>query len=115
MEQGAPRVPVFSPPHNGGSRVENLWIMKSLTQGDAHTNVCAHTHARKHTHIHIDTRMRHLPHLCKKMPVHLRNAHNIMIMGIAGIAVLLLWETAAAPKLLSSLLLTSHPLIYQLP
>lgn len=47
--------------------------------------------------------------------MHLRNAHNIMIMGIAGIAVLLLWETAAALKLLSTLPLPSHPLIYQLP
>lgn len=80
-----------------------------------HTRTCARTRtqARKHTHIHIDTRMRHLPHLCKKNAC--APAHNIMIMGIAGIAVLLLWETAAAPKLLSSLLLTSHPLIYQLP
>lgn len=84
--------------------------MKSLTQGDAHTTV----HARAHTHVVTHT-MRRLPHLCKKILVHLRNAHNIMIMGITGIAVLLLWETAAAPKLLSSLLLTSHPLIYQLP
>lgn len=49
------------------------------------------------------------------MPVHLRYTHNVMIMGIAGIAVLLLWETAAASKLLSSVLLPSHPLIYQLP
>lgn len=46
------------------------------------------------------------------MPVHLRFTHNIMIMGIAGIAVLLLWETAAAPKPLSSLLLSSLILSY---
>lgn len=36
-------------------------------------------------------------------------------MLIMSIAVLLLWETAAAPKVLSSILLSSNPLIYQLP
>lgn len=36
-------------------------------------------------------------------------------MVIMSIVVLLLWETAAAPKVLSSILLSSNPLIYQLP
>lgn len=36
-------------------------------------------------------------------------------MVIMSIAVLLLWETAAAVKVLSSILLSSNPLIYQLP
>lgn len=49
------------------------------------------------------------------MPLHVRSAHNIMITGNAGIVALLLLESAAAPKLLSSLFLSSHPLIYQLP
>lgn len=47
VEQSAPGVPVFSPPHNGGNRVENRWIMKSLTQGHAH--------------------MLHPPYLCKTL------------------------------------------------
>ena len=41
--------------------------------------------------------------------------HSDHTVGAAGIAVLLLKETAAAPKHLPSLLLSSHPLIYQLP
>lgn len=61
VEQSAPRVPVFSPPHNGGSRVENLWIMKSLTQGNAHMR----THIQTHTH--TGTHMLHSPHLCKTL------------------------------------------------
>ncbi len=105
VEQSAPRVPVFSPPHNGGSRVENLWIMRSLTQGHAHT----HTHARTLTHT---------AHTCSNHPIYVKlcyacapalYTHNIMIMKVLQCYYYgkLLLPLSSPPPLCSPALLSS--------
>lgn len=105
VEQSAQRVPVFSSPHNGADGVENLWIMKSLTQGHVHRHTLGCKHAPP------------TPHLCKTLlcPCAYKHIYCTMFMGAAGIAVLLLWEAAAAPPKVLSSSLCSSPLIYQLP
>lgn len=69
VKQSAPRVPVFSPPHNGGSKVENLRIMRNMREGDMHTYTHSHKHTQTQEHTHACTCILH--YLCANIWVHL--------------------------------------------
>lgn len=60
---------MFSPPHNGGSKVENLRIMRNMREGDMHTYTHSHKHTQTQEHTHACTCILH--YLCANIWVHL--------------------------------------------